>query len=82
MKAKLGQNFLTDIQTAEREVKYADINKNDTVLEIGPGKGFLTRILSKKAKKVLAVEIDDKLVQHIKNLNLNNVEIISADVLD
>ena len=82
MKAKLGQNFLTDIKTAQREVEYANITKNDLVLEIGPGDGILTKILSQKAKQVIAVEIDEKLANKIRELSLNNVEIISADILD
>lgn len=82
MKTKLGQNFLTDMPTAQREVEYANINKKDVVLEIGPGKGFLTKILSDKAKKVISIEIDQTLAQYIKDLNLDNVEIINADVLE
>jgi len=78
---KLGQNFLIDKQVAEREVAYADLNKNDVVLEIGPGKGILTRLLARKAKKVIAIEIDARLVEKLENVLLGNVAIIHADAL-
>ena len=66
MKNKLGQNFLIDINTAQREVEYAHVNKNDIVLEIGPGTGILTKLIAEKAKKVIAVEIDKNLVENLK----------------
>jgi len=81
MKSKLGQNFLTDINTAIREVKHADITKKDVVLEVGPGKGVLTKLLAEKAKKVIAVEIDTKLIDHLKDIVPNNVELINNDIL-
>ena len=80
MKTKLGQNFLIDKKVAEREVKYANISKNDVVLEIGPGKGILTQILAEKAKKVIAIEIDKNLID---KLDLpENVELINKDALE
>ena len=79
---KLGQHFLIDNETAKKEVRYADINKNDVVLEIGPGKGVLTKILAGKAHTVIAVEIDKKLASHLKNILPDNVEIINDDVLN
>ena len=62
MKKKLGQNFLIDKNVAEKEVGYANISKDDIVLEIGPGKGILTGLLAKKAKKVIAIELDKNLL--------------------
>jgi 16S rRNA (adenine1518-N6/adenine1519-N6)-dimethyltransferase len=61
MKQRLGQIFLIDKKVAEREVSYAYISHNDTVLEIGPGQGILTKLLAKKAKKVVAIELDKNL---------------------
>jgi 16S rRNA (adenine1518-N6/adenine1519-N6)-dimethyltransferase len=58
MNKKIGQNFLIDKKIALREVDYADITNDDVVLEIGPGKGILTNIIAKRAKKVIAVELD------------------------
>jgi len=81
MKVRLGQNFLIDKQIAEREVSYADISKKDTVLEIGPGNGILTKILAEKAKKVIAIEIDKNLYEKLKDILPKNVELIHEDVL-
>lgn len=82
MKTKLGQNFLIDKNIAEKETIYANVNKNDTVLEVGPGKGILTDVLSKKAKKVVAVEIDQNLTKTLREKNYDNVEIINDDILN
>jgi len=81
MKSKLGQNFLINKKIAEREVNYANIKENDIVLEIGPGRGILTNILSKKAKKVIAIELDKKLIDELKNFVDKNVKIIHGDIL-
>lgn len=81
MKRKLGQNFLTDKRIAEREITYANISKDDVVLEIGPGNGILTKILAEKAKKVIAIEIDKNLFEKLKNVLPNNVELIQDDAL-
>jgi 16S rRNA (adenine1518-N6/adenine1519-N6)-dimethyltransferase len=79
MRAKFGQNFLIDSNVAKREVQYANISDEDVVLEIGPGKGILTRLLAQKAKKVVAIEIDKNLVNSLKNLLPDNVEILNDD---
>jgi len=81
MKNKLGQNFLIDEKTAQREVKYANVSKKDVILEIGPGKGILTKMLAEKAKKVIAIEIDEKLFYQLKTLIPKNVELIHSDIL-
>ena len=78
---KLGQNFLIDKKVAEKEIHYADINSNDVVLEIGPGKGILTELLAKKAKKIVAVEIDTRLYNELKENLPDNVVLINSDVL-
>ncbi|HDQ15744.1 MAG TPA: ribosomal RNA small subunit methyltransferase A [Bacteroidetes bacterium] len=82
MKSKLGQNFLIDESVAEREVRYANIVKNDVVLEIGPGKGILTKKLAEKAKKVIAIEIDKKLFDSLEKQMPDNVELIHDDALE
>ncbi len=81
MKTKLGQNFLIDPNTATLEVNYADIKKDDVVLEVGPGKGILTKLLAKNAEKVIAVEIDKSLVETLKDTLPSNVTLIHSDVL-
>lgn len=66
-------------------IKTADLSKEDTVLEVGPGGGVLTRALAKEAKLVVAVEKDEKLAIRLKNSlyqeEINNVEIITGDIL-
>jgi len=64
-------------------IAYADVNCNDVALEVGAGLGFLTRILSLRCKKVIAVEVDSKLVTVLCSQlsGLQNVELIEGDVL-
>jgi 16S rRNA (adenine1518-N6/adenine1519-N6)-dimethyltransferase len=81
MKRSLGQNFLIDNNVATREVQYAKISKEDIVLEVGPGSGILTRLLAEKAKKVIAIEIDEKIIRNLKDKLPNNVELIHNDIL-
>jgi len=80
-KRKTGQNFLVDKKVAEREIHYADINKDDVVLEIGPGTGILTMLLAEKARRVVAIEIDGELVSKLRRFLPDNVELIHADAL-
>jgi len=80
-KPRLGQNFLINNFVADREINYAQIKKDETVLEIGPGKGILTKRLSEKAKKVIVIEIDKSLVGLLKKKVPENVEIILGDAL-
>jgi 16S rRNA (adenine1518-N6/adenine1519-N6)-dimethyltransferase len=77
---RLGQHFLIDEAIANRQVQYADIGKKDTVLEIGPGTGILTEILSKRADRVVAVEADPVAANHIER-TYPDVEVIGGDVL-
>ncbi len=81
MKNKLGQNFLVDKKIAEREIEHANITKDDIVLEIGPGNGILTNLLARRAKKVIAVEIDKKLVKNLKKFLPDNVELLHNNIL-
>ena len=81
MKKKLGQNFLIDKNVAEKEVGYANISKDDVVLEIGPGQGILTGLLAKKAKKVIVIELDKNLFDNLKHTMPDNVELIHGDAV-
>ncbi|HDM67079.1 MAG TPA: ribosomal RNA small subunit methyltransferase A [Thermoplasmatales archaeon] len=81
-KRKLGQHFLRDPIVAEREVEYAEVSKEDVVLEIGPGWGILTKKLAEHAKKVIAIEIDDLLVSHLKVMMPSNVTVIKGDAVE
>jgi 16S rRNA (adenine1518-N6/adenine1519-N6)-dimethyltransferase len=81
MKKSLGQNFLIDKNVALSEVSYANITKEDIVLEVGPGAGILTEILADKAKQVIAIEIDKNIVKNLKDKLPRNVELINNDAL-
>lgn len=80
----LGQNFLADQRALERIVEAAELEPGDIVLEIGPGLGALTRLLAESARRVIAVELDQRLVEVLKQTlaDLPNVEIIHGDVLE
>ncbi len=80
---KYGQNFLTDPSSLQGIVDAAEIDKDDIVLEIGPGLGSLTELLSQAAKTVFAVEIDEKMVEVLKDTlsEYDNIEVINADIL-
>ena len=82
--SSLGQNFVNSLYLLKREVNYADIKKNDIVLEIGPGLGQLTEILSKKARKVIAIEKDTNMKRVLDGIieNNPNTEIIYGDFLE
>jgi len=75
---KLGQNFLVDERVAARQIEYANLSKDDVVLEIGAGNGILTRKMAKIAK-VIAIEIDPRFIDALKKIE--NVEVIHADAL-
>lgn len=79
----LGQNFLIDPSVCEAIVEAATIGPEDLVIEIGPGMGALTRLEAKKAKKVLAIELDRRLMPHLQKLEaqLGNFRAIQADIL-
>lgn len=85
MKAKksLGQNFLVDLNVVNDILKAGEISKEDKILEIGPGRGFLTQFLVKKAQKVLAVEKDSELVDFCRNKfdSKGKIEVLEGDVL-
>jgi 16S rRNA (adenine1518-N6/adenine1519-N6)-dimethyltransferase len=80
----LGQNFLVDADALAKIIDSAEIEKDDTVLEIGAGLGNLTRLLAQAAKRVVAVEIDHKLIPPLKDVmsRSENCEIIQGDILE
>ena len=80
-KKRLGQNFLIDESAIETILDISDITKEDIVVEIGPGLGFVTEQLVNLAKKVYAIELDEDMVQEISKLNAPNLEIIHNDIL-
>lgn len=70
---------MIDESIAERQVFYANVKKEDIVLEIGPGYGILTKKIAEKAGKVIAVEIDERFSSYLNNIK--GVEVIWGDVL-
>lgn len=82
-KKSLGQNFLVDKEVLAKIIQTAGLTKKDIVLEIGAGLGILTQELCKKAKRVISIEKDEKLVAILKETcgNFKNLEIINDDVL-
>ena len=79
----LGQNFLIDESALKKIVKAASINPGDTVLEIGPGLGSLTRHIALAAKDVIAVEIDQNFLNPLEEVlkPFKNVRVIQNDIL-
>ncbi|KKQ53043.1 MAG: Ribosomal RNA small subunit methyltransferase A [Parcubacteria group bacterium GW2011_GWD2_38_11] len=82
-KKSLGQNFLKDADVLGRIIKAANLSQDDVVIEVGPGQGALTELLAGVCKKVIAIELDDRLIEplHTKFVDNRNVEIIHDDIL-
>jgi len=82
-KKKYGQNFLKDQNILEKIARSANISENSLVIEVGPGKGVLTKVLAQYAKQVLCYEIDLELEEHLKNnlCMVSNVDVKYQDFL-
>ena len=81
-KKALGQHWLKDEATLRAICEAANLSSSDTVLEIGPGLGDLTKQLVKKAGKVIAVELDRELATKLQaETELGNLEVIEGDIL-
>lgn len=83
-KKGLGQHFLVDERVLQRMASAADLSPDDTVVEVGPGLGVLTRELAREAGRVVAVEIDPAMVAALQETisPLPNVTIVNADILE
>jgi 16S rRNA (adenine1518-N6/adenine1519-N6)-dimethyltransferase len=81
---RLGQHFLTDTRILESIAAAAEIGPSDSVLEIGPGLGHLTRVLAAHAGRVIAVELDADLAAKLKSefAPVSSVAIVHGDILD
>lgn len=75
-----GQHFLVDARVAARALAHADVHASDTVLEIGPGLGVLTRGLVERAKRVVAIESDRRFAEYLRRA-VPAAEIVHADAL-
>ena len=81
-KKKLGQNFLVDEKLNNFISKLGNINREDTVLEIGPGKGNLTKFLiNENPKKIILIEKDNYLANELK-IKFKGIDVINEDYLD
>jgi 16S rRNA (adenine1518-N6/adenine1519-N6)-dimethyltransferase len=78
-----GQNFLVDRSVLAKIVKAADIDANDEILEVGAGTGVLTRELAKRARRVVAVELERDMLELLAKItgSYPNVELIARDLL-
>ena len=79
----LGQNFLIDDEVVNSIIESAQISKSDLVIEIGPGLGTLTARLLERAGKVIAVELDNRMIEILENRFkiYNNFELLNEDIL-
>jgi len=81
-----GQHYLIDKNKRDQIINFANLNKNDVVLEIGPGIGTLTFEIAEQVKKVIAIEKDPKIFHILQQLinenNVSNIELINNDALD
>lgn len=81
-KKKLGQNFMIEPTILEDIVSSLELEKDEAVLEIGPGLGFLTRVLLATGARVFAVELDRDMVARLSELKHHNLTVIHHDFLD
>ncbi|MCA6085032.1 16S rRNA (adenine(1518)-N(6)/adenine(1519)-N(6))-dimethyltransferase RsmA [Candidatus Endomicrobiellum agilis] len=85
MRQKYGQNFLIDNNIANNIIKAANLEKHDEVLEIGSGKGVLTKIIQPQVKNLVAIEADEILSQRLNHYfsfhGAKNIKIINMDFL-
>lgn len=83
-KKSLGQNFLIDLNILEQIVDYAEIDASVGVIEVGPGIGSLTEQIALRAKKVVAYEIDQRLLPILNDTlaTYSNIEVVNKDILD
>ena len=79
----LGQNFLINDKVVEEIISGSSIDENDLIIEIGPGLGTLTKYLLEKAKKVICIELDKKMIKILEDRFklYNNFELIHGDIL-
>jgi len=79
----LGQNFLTDEEVIEAIVEGSGVDGGSLVIEIGPGTGVLTCPLAERAARLVAVELDERMIEplRVKTFEYGNTEILNADIL-
>ena len=81
-KKSLGQNFLINRSIFDKILNASELNREDTIIEIGPGTGNLTEKLSERVRRVIAVEKDSRLISFLREKFTNsNIEIVEGDIL-
>ena len=80
-KKRLGQHFLTDPNILQRIVDFSRVGPSDCVVEIGSGRGALTKTIAERVKRVIAIEIDHDLVKTLRTSVPTNVQIVEQDAL-
>lgn len=77
------QNFLRDPKFVEELITRCNFEKNDVVIEIGPGRGMITKLLSQKIKQLFAIEVDEKLAIQLRSTlhDATNIKLINTDFL-
>ena len=81
IKKSWGQNFLIDKNIINKIIKIINPNKNENIIEIGPGKGAITINLSEKVNEIHAVEIDPLLCNYLKQKKIKNIKLYNNDIL-
>lgn len=86
-KKSLGQNFLKSKKTLKQMIAAADVNNKDLVIEIGPGKGILTKALLETGARVIAFELDERMIDFLNEelsdyIKIGQLKIIHKDILD
>jgi 16S rRNA (adenine1518-N6/adenine1519-N6)-dimethyltransferase len=81
IKKRLGQHFLIDVDTLQLIVTALGASQNDTIVEVGPGIGFLTRLLSRTGARIVAVDLDRESVERLSEMNLAGVDLKQGDFL-
>ncbi len=80
-KKRLGQNFLIDSNIIDLIVEESNLSSDETVIEIGPGAGFVTENIAPLVKKIYAIELDPEAADVLQGLQIENLEILLQDIL-
>lgn len=80
---KLGQHFLADARFRRRIVEALSLRPDDLVIEIGAGRGAMTSLLAERARRVVAIELDSGLAEHLREVfaEMQRIEILTSDIL-
>lgn len=83
LRKRWGQHFLVDRNILNKVIRVAGVEKEDVVLEVGPGLGEMTLALAREVRKVVAVEIDSRMVEILKDkvAGYSNIEVIQKDIM-